>query len=131
MYNDDDIRIPDEFQMELDEVMYLSLQDIYAVNKINSDYEQSIIQEYNSEYKKRHDLLEPILFEINKVSKFDKDIKELNQLITPIINSYYNRCIDIYEFDELMYKFIFKHIGSLRISKSNIEFLKTIFVIKK
>ena len=96
-----------------------------------SNYEQLIVEEYTNETKKRHSLFAPILFEINKISKFDKDIKDLYQIIKPIIDSYCNICIEYYEFDELTYNFIFKQIGSIRISKFYMTFLETIFVKKE
>ena len=144
-YQDDetDIRIPDsthqeqlldddrsQYQREIDEALNQSMKEMIDYNIKSTDYERQIIEEYNTETKKRISLLEPILFEINKVSKFDKDIKELNQIIKPIIDSYCNMLIDHYEFDELTYNSIFKQISSLRISKLNINVLESILVIK-
>lgn len=141
--DEDNIRIPDkikqeqlleddrsQFQKEMDEALDNSMAEMIDYNIKSSNYEREIIESYNTETKKRISLLEPILFEINKVSKFDKDIKELNQLIKPIIDSYCNMSIDMYELDELTHNYIFKQITSLRISKLNINLLESILVIK-
>lgn len=145
LYQDDEpnTRIPDEtknerllednrsqYQKDIDEVLYLSMKEIDDKNNISSNYEKLIIEEYMNETKKRHELLAPILFEIQRISHFDKDIKELYQIIKPILDSYCNRYNDIYEFDELTYKFIFKHIHSLRISKLDLNVLESIFIKK-
>lgn len=143
MYQED-IRIPDEtrfaqllednrsqYEKDIDDVILLSMKDISIYNTKESDYERLIIEEYINETKKRHELFEPILFEINKVSIFDKEIKEVYQIIKPIMDSYCNRLIDRYEFDELIYIFIFKILNSLRISKQNIQLFEPIFLNKK
>ncbi len=145
MYQDqENIRIPDEtkfaqllednrsqYEQDIDDVILLSMKDISIYNTKVSDYERLIIEEYVNETKKRHDIFDPILFEINKVSIFDKEIKEMYQIIKPIMDSYCNRLIDRYEFDELIYNFIFKNLNSLRISKQNIQLFETIFLNKK
>lgn len=143
MYQED-IRIPDEtrfaqllednrsqYEKDIDDVILLSMKDISIYNTKESDYERLIIEEYINETKNRHELFEPILFEINKVSIFDKEIKEVYQIIKPIMDSYCNRLIDRYEFDELIYIFIFKILNSLRISKQNIQLFEPIFLNKK
>ena len=143
MYQED-IRIPDEtrfaqllednrsqYEKDIDDVILLSMKDISIYNTKESDYERLIIEDYINETKKRHELFEPILFEINKVSIFDKEIKEVYQIIKPIMDSYCNRLIDRYEFDELIYIFIFKILNSLRISKQNIQLFEPIFLNKK
>lgn len=145
LYQDDEhIRIPDktnteqlleddrsQYQKDIDAVLFLSMKEMDNYNTNYSNYEQLIVEEYTNETKKRHSLFAPILFEINKISKFDKDIKDLYQIIKPIIDSYCNICIEYYEFDELTYNFIFKQIGSIRISKFYMTFLETIFVKKE
>ena len=141
--DDQNIRIPDsthqeqlleddrsQFQREIDEALNQSMKEMIDYNIKSSDYERHIIDEYNRETNKRKSLLEPILFEINKVSKFDNDIKELYKIINPIIDSYCNMLIDHYEFDELTHNTLFKQISSLRISKLNIKLLESILVIK-
>ena len=143
MYQED-IRIPDEtrfaqllednrsqYEKDIDDVILLSMKDISIYNTKESDYERLIIEDYINETKKRHELFEPILFEINKVSIFDKEIKEVYQIIKPIMDSYCNKLIDRYEFDELIYIFIFKILNSLRISKQNIQLFEPIFLNKK
>jgi len=142
MYQED-IRIPDEtkfaqllednrsqYEKDIDDVILLSMKDISIYNTKVSDYERLILEEYVTETKNRHNLFEPILFEINKVGLLDKEIKEMYQIIKPIMDSYCNRFIDRYEFDELTYNFIFKNLYSLRISKQNIQLFEPIFTVK-
>ena len=141
MFNDgQNIRIPDEtrfsqlledkrseYEKNIDEALFISMNEIDVYNTNSNNYEQSIIEEYNNETNKRQSLLAPILFEIQRISNFDEEIKEMYKIIKPIIDSYCNRYIDNYEFDEITYNYIFKNIRSLRISNINIMFLETIF----
>lgn len=137
----ENIRIPDvskteqlleddrsQYQKDIDNALSISLMEIKDYNTKSFEYEKSIIEEYSNETKQRNNIVSPILFEIHKVSNFDKVIKELYQIIKPIMDSYCNRLIDYYVFDDITYNFIFKNISSLRISKINITFLETIFI---
>jgi hypothetical protein len=138
-FEDEEIRAPDEvkrerliddnrceFQKQMDEALYLSLQEIKNVEEINKKYEELIIQNYHNEINERREKFVGLLLDINKLIRFDKDIKEIYEIIEPIIESYCNQYIEYVELDEETYDKIFKVIGTIRTNKKNIELLQKI-----
>ena len=115
-----------EFQKQMDEALYLSLQEIKNVEEINKKYEELIIQTYHNEINERREKFVGLLLDINKLIRFDKDIKEIYEIIEPIIESYCNQYIEYVELDEETYDKIFKVIGTIRTNKKNIELLQKI-----
>jgi hypothetical protein len=78
----------------------------------------------------RKKIINPIIFEIEKISKYDKSYVELYQLLEPILQLYINQYLNYYEFDEETYNMIFNKLSTIRISKDNIKLLKMLFRIK-
>jgi hypothetical protein len=137
----ENIRAPDEvkreqllednrsdFDKQMDEALYLSLQELKEQEEINKLYEDDIFDTYLSETKKRKELFRDLLFDLNKLTKFDKDIKEIYEIIEPIIDTYCGQFINFCELDEETYDRIFKVIGTVRTNKNNIEVLKSILI---
>ena len=138
---DEEIRSPDEvkrerliqdnrceFQKQMDEALYLSLQEIKQQEEISQNYEEEIIKNFYNELQKRKDSFSNLLMDLNRLIKFDKDIKEIYEIIEPIIDSYCNQYIEVVELDLITYEKIFKVIGTVRTDKKNIELLKTILL---
>ena len=140
-FEDEEIRAPDEvkreqlmndnrceFQKQMDEALYLSLQEIKNVEEVNKQYEELIIKNYNDEIISRKEKFQQLLLDMNKLMRFDKDIKEIYEIIEPIIESYCNQYIEYVELDVDTYDKIFKVIGTIRTNKKNLENLKTIII---
>lgn len=140
-YEEEDIRQPDgvkkeqllldtrsEFEKQLDEVLYLSLLESKELQETNEKYEEEIINNYYIEVNKRKNSFAQLLFNLNKLVRLNADIKEIYEIIEPIIDSYCNQIIEFVELDSLIYDKIFKIIGTIRTNKSDIELLKTILV---
>ena len=117
-----------DFEKQTDEALYLSLQELKEQDEINSIYEDDIINTYTNETRKRRELFRELLFDLNKLTKFDKDIKEIYEIIEPIIDTYCGQFINFCELDEETYDNIFKIVGTVRTNKKNIEALKTILI---
>jgi hypothetical protein len=117
-----------EFEKQTDEALYLSLQELKEQEEINSIYEDDIINTYTNETRNRKELFRELLFDLNKLTKFDKDIKEIYEIIEPIIDTYCGQFINFCELDEETYDNIFKIVGTVRTNKKNIEALKTILI---
>ena len=143
-FEDEEVRPPDEvkrerliddnrceFQKQMDEALYLSLQEIKLQQEISSKYEELIIENYHNEINERREKFRGLLLNINKLIRFDKDIKEIYEIIEPIIESYCNQYIEYVELDEDTYDKIFKVIGTIRTNKKNIENLKSIIIKDK
>jgi hypothetical protein len=114
-----------DYQTQLDQVLLLSLQQ--EENKI-LEQESTIINNYNNETNKRTELFKSLLFDINKVSRFDNEVKEIYEIIEPIIQSYCFQYIETIELDSITYHKIFKVIKGIRTNKNNIEILKSILL---
>jgi len=121
----------DENDIQLKEALYLSLQENSIqenINKLNNLYEEKIKNEYINELIKRKELFYTLLFEFNKLIKYDKEIKEIYEIIEPVIDAYCNQYIEYYEIDEITYDKIFKVIRTIRTNKNIIESLKNILI---
>jgi hypothetical protein len=112
-----------EFQKQLDQALLLSLKE--EDDKILRQ-EEEIINNYNAETKRRTELFKTLLFDLNKLIRFDKDIKEIYDIIEPIINSYCFQYIETVELDAITYDKIFKVLCGIRTNKNNIELLRSI-----
>jgi len=139
--NDDNIRPPDDvvseqlledtrsnFEKEIDEALYLSFQDMREKEDLSRKYEEQILKDYNEETFKRKQIFEKFLFDLNKISKIDKEIREIYDIIDPIIESYCSQFINKCEFDIETYEKIFKLLGKIRTDKAAVEFLKTVIL---
>ena len=141
-FNDfDEIRPPDEvirerlvedtrceFQKQMDEALSLSMQDAINQEKIHQEYEEKLLIEHVKETNERREKFDKLLMDINKLIKFDRIIKEVYEIIEPIIDNYCQKYIETWETDEETYNTIFKTLSTLRTDKKAIELLKTIIV---
>ncbi len=139
--NEDNIRPPDnvvseqlledtrsEFEKQIDEAIYLSFQDIREKQDLSRKYEEQILKDYSEESNKRKQTFEKFLFDLNKVGKIDKEVREIYDIIEPIIESYCSQYINKCELDIETYEKIFKLLGKIRTDKTAVEFLKTIIL---
>jgi len=117
-----------DFEKEIDIVMNLSYEEFKNTNEANKKFEADIIEQYNKELLERKTKCNEIIFNMNKISKFDKDIKEIYEIIEPILELYCSQNINYCVFDEVIHNRIFYMISKIRIDKKNIEFLKTIII---
>jgi hypothetical protein len=139
--NADVIRQPDEvvterlledtrcdFQKQIDEALRLSMQEVINQEKNNQAYEDEIVNNYLKETTERREKFVKLLMDIRKLIKFDKKIKEVYEIIDPIIYTYCEQHIEIWETDEETYEKIFKNLSTIRTDKTAIEILKTIII---
>lgn len=138
-----EIRLPDEvvyeqlletpdvrsdYDKQMEDAISLSLQQINEENAVNVEYEKNLLDEYNNETIKRNESSRSILFDINKLLKYDKQAREIYEIIEPILNTYCFQCIDNCYIDKITYDKIFNFMKTVRTDKKNIEFLKTIIL---
>ncbi len=139
---DDNIRPPDEIKVEqlledtrseyekqIDEAMYLSFQEIKNQEELYKKYEEQLLRDYNDETNKRNEHFKKFIFDLNKLSKIDKEVKNIFNIIEPIIESYCLQYIQTCELDIETYEKIFKLLDKIRTDKSAVETLKTIIII--
>jgi len=138
---ENNIRLPDEvkretlvedtrssFEKEIDAAVYQSIleHEEYANNM--TEFETRIMYESSLETDNRQKQFASLLHDLNKVSRFDAQIKEIYNIIEPIIESYCSQFIINYEFDKVTYEKIFTTLSTIRTNKQGIELLKTVIV---
>jgi len=137
----DDIRPPDEVirgqliednksndDKEIEEAIHLSLQELNKEKISQIKYEEEIMNNYTNEVNRRKEIFKEFLFHLNKISKFDEEIRAIYDIIEPIIESYCNQMIDKCELDKITYDKIFNTLKNIRNTKLVIEVLRTIIV---
>jgi hypothetical protein len=138
---EDNIRPPDDviseqlledtrsdYEKQIDEAIYLSCQEMREKEMLSIKYEEQLVNDYNEETNKRKQTFEKFLFDLHKVSKIDKEIREIFDIIEPIIESYCSQYINICELDLETYEKIFKLLSKVRTDKSALELLRTIIL---
>lgn len=139
MENDDEIRAPDqmyndqllednrsEFEKQTDEALYLSMQEMSQQQTQNHQYETRVIDDYNQEVTKRRDEFKGLLFDLQKLVRFDADIKNVYDILDPLLESYANQFFETCELDDATYSQIFRVLNKIRTNKEPIERLKKI-----
>jgi hypothetical protein len=71
-----------------------------------------------------------VLFKIKKISMIDSQILKLYNIIEPMIDSYCACNIDIYECDKAMYDEIFSTLKTIRLTESELELFKNLFIME-
>jgi hypothetical protein len=140
-FQEDNIRPPDEvtretlledtrseFQKQLDEVIYLSIQEMTQQCVINQQYEEQILKDYATETSRRTEIFKDLLFNLIKIGRFDKEIREIHDILDPIIESYCGQYIQNCELDEETYDKIFNTLKKIRINQLALDTLKTIIL---
>lgn len=139
--NEDNIRPPDEvvseqlleddrdeFQKQIDEAIYLSMRETTQQYNINLQYEEQILKDYQTETNRRTEIFKDFLFNLNKVGKFDKDVREIYDILDPIIDSYCSQYIETCKLDEKTYDKIFNLLKKIRNNNQALDTLKTIIL---
>ena len=83
-FEDEEVRAPDEvkreqlmndnrceFQKQMDEALYLSLQEIKLQQEISSKYEEEIIRNYHNEINERREKFGGLLLDILRTQKYN------------------------------------------------------------
>lgn len=143
--NDHEIRPPDNTIREI-----LVNDYYYNDNIIPCDYDDydnalqlafiASIKEQEEYEKKRLEMLEKtrlrvqtfkdVLLKIKKISMIDPQILKFYNIIEPMIDSYCACNIDIYECDKAMYDEIFSTLKTIRLTESELELFKNLFVME-
>jgi hypothetical protein len=118
----------DEFQQQMDEAMYLSMQETNRQRDIHREYEEQILKNYHVETNRRTEIFKDFLFNINKVGKFDKEVRDMYDILEPIIESYCGQYIETCELDEKTYEKIFNMLTKIRNNQQTLDTLKTIIL---
>lgn len=140
-FQEDNIRQPDkvireqlvednrsEFEKQIEEATYLSMLEIHEKENINRKYEEDLLKEYSNESNRRKEIFREFLFNINKISKFDNEIKDIYEIIEPIIDLYIGQVIQVCELDKKTYDKIFGTLRKIRNNQVAFDTLKLIIL---
>ncbi len=128
-FYEDEIRPPDKikretllqdnrsvFDKQLDEALYQSLQLYQNEVQKHEELEKKFLQQQREEIEKRKNLVRPILFELNRISKFDPKINNIFEIIDPILDSYCGLAFEDCSLDKKTYHTIFNGLTKTRIN---------------
>jgi hypothetical protein len=68
--------------------------------------------------------------QLRRISRLDKDIQRLNELLEPIIDIYSENDTQVFEFDRETYSFIMKNIKSIRLKQTDIDLIQSIIKLE-
>ncbi len=142
-FDEDNIRHPDEvvneqliedtrtyFEKQIDEAIYISSKEVRENQILHKQYEDKILQDYAKETNRRREIFKEFLFNLNKIGKFDKEVREIYDILDPIIDSYCSQIIQSCELDETSHDKIFNTLKKIRNNKLTLDTLKTIILIE-
>ena len=140
-FEEDNIRPPDEavndqllednrsdFEKQIDEAIYISSKEIRENQILYNEYEDQILKDYEEETNRRVLNFKEFLFNLNKIGKFDKEVREIYYIIEPIIDSYCCQSIQSCELDKETYDKIFNTLKKIRNNQLAFDTLKTIIL---
>lgn len=120
-----------DYDKQVEEAMYLSIQEKLHEDELTRKYEEDIINTYYNETIHRKAIFHNLLFELTKLINIDKNVKEVYEIIEPIINSYCNQSLTSIDLTPDIHAKIFKVIKTIRptnINKKSVELLNSIIV---
>lgn len=137
----DDIRLPDkivqeqliednrsEYDKQVEEALSLSLSEYNEQKELNEKYEEELHQKSLIEMSNRKNKFKDLLTDLKKLINYDTEIKNIYEIIEPIIETYSMLYFETIEFDLETYDKIFLELGKIRTDKKNIENLKTVII---
>jgi hypothetical protein len=122
---------PDRFEDDINKVIQLSLHEWTQQENSNAEFEEHIVYKHIIETEERRKKFKNILFNMSKIINYDKNMREIYEIITPIIENYCNQVIEHFEFDKTTYDRIFQTLRNIRINKQEWHLLQTIFLQEK
>jgi len=144
---DDEIRPPDEVKRERlidnDNWIPLSLpmmktteeleieEAIRLSNAAMDTYEEEQIQKLINELHFKKNKFKNINFIFKRVSKFDKEVAEIYEIVEHAIDKYIVGDIQTYGWDKETYERIFKTIKNLRFNEQEVNTLKELFYVEE
>ena len=115
-----------EYEKQLIEATQQSIKELEEQQNEQFNYERKLIQEHTHETKRRVEIFKEFLLRLQKISSFDQEIREIYEIIQPIIDAYCGQIINHYDLDEITYNKIFDTLRKVRYTDTGITELKKI-----
>ena len=113
-----------EYEKQLIEATQQSIKELEEQQNEQFNYERMLIQEHTHETKRRIEIFKEFLLRLQKISSFDQEIREIYEIIQPIIDAYCGQIVNHYELDEITYNKIFNTLRNVRHTDTCITELK-------
>ncbi len=108
------------------EVLQKSMEEYEAMEKI--EIETVFLESFLIEKSNRLQKVEPILQKLKRIMGYDSVIKQIYEIIQPLLDSYCNQYCIHSELDSDTYHFVFKHIRNIRMTSEEFNFLESFFI---
>jgi hypothetical protein len=128
-YNDEFVRPPDQIKRERLIPTFLSQEEldiqnaIKMSNELAEKYDNEQMDKLMNKIRERDVQFRNIKFTFTRISKVDKEVFEIYEIIEDIINSYISNDIDFYVWDNETHGRIFKVIKNMRFNKEELKIL--------
>jgi hypothetical protein len=86
--------------------------------------------EFLKKTKLRVQTFKDVLLKIKKINMIDETFLEFYNIIEPMIDSYCACNIDVYHCDKVMYDMIFGTLKTIRLTETELELFKNLFVME-
>jgi hypothetical protein len=139
--SEDEIRAPDiviteqllpggnvDNEIDITEVLHISQEEYAKQKELYDKYEENIIKEFNFERNKRLEIFKEFLFRINRLGVYDVEVREIYNMIDPIIDAYCNQYIETCELDVETYTKIFTLLKKIRNTQVILPILEKIII---
>ena len=93
-----------DFDKQTDEAIYISMQEANASLQRNIEYEEQLLKDFEKTKMERTNEFKPLLTDLTRMSKFDKECKEIYDIIEPIIDAYCSQFIEFYDLDTITFE---------------------------
>ena len=97
-------------------------------NELAEKDDNERMEQYMNEINERREKFKNIHFIFKRVSKYDKDVYDIYEIVNDVIESYIVGVIQSYELDKETYDRIFNVIEKMRFSESERQVLKSILI---
>jgi len=118
-----------------DEILMKDIETALLQSMIDHENKLKEEQQKENEIRERRiealSKFENIRQQMSRVAKIDKDIRELNDLLWPMIETYCEDTRLTSSLDEDTYKMIMKDLKSICLRKEDIELVESLFVTKQ
>ena len=95
------------FEKEVEQAFEESKKEFEERIARENEYENRIMQDYLTMVEKNKTKFQPLINDLNRLSKFDIDTREIYDILEPIIDSYCANILPFVEFDKVTYNRIF------------------------
>jgi hypothetical protein len=138
-FDDEDIRPPDEvireqlqedprseYEKDLEEAMYQSIESLKEEEKRQDEYAQRCVQIFEEERNQKYEQFDNIFKQLKKLSVYDMNLKNILDIMEPVIDAYCNGFIEYYGLDKISHDNIFDNLKKVRLSEEERQILKNI-----